>query len=46
LGTPALGEDVDKDDWAAMMVTMCHIETMIGRTIVVDSGWCFIEKRP
>lgn len=31
----------DKDDCAAMVVTMCRTETMTGQTVVIDSGRVF-----
>jgi hypothetical protein len=32
------GEAVDKADWAAMMLVMCHIKTMTGQPPIIDSG--------
>jgi 3-oxoacyl-[acyl-carrier protein] reductase len=36
-----LKKAADKDDCAAMVVTMCRTETMTGQTIVIDAGRVF-----
>jgi 3-oxoacyl-[acyl-carrier protein] reductase len=36
-----LKKAADKDDCAAMVVTMCRSETMTGQTIVIDAGRLF-----
>lgn len=36
-----LKKPADKDDCAAMVVTMCRTETMTGQTVVIDSGRVF-----
>jgi 3-oxoacyl-[acyl-carrier protein] reductase len=36
-----LKKAADKDDCAAMVITMCRTETMTGQTIVIDSGRVF-----
>jgi 3-oxoacyl-[acyl-carrier protein] reductase len=36
-----LQKPADKDDCAAMVVTMCRTETMTGQTVVIDSGRVF-----
>jgi 3-oxoacyl-[acyl-carrier protein] reductase len=36
-----LGKPADKDDCAAMVVTMCRSMTMTGQTVVIDSGRIF-----
>jgi 3-oxoacyl-[acyl-carrier protein] reductase len=39
--TALLKRPADKDDCAAMVVTMCRTETMTGQTIAIDSGRYF-----
>jgi 3-oxoacyl-[acyl-carrier protein] reductase len=39
--TSLLKKPADKDDCAAMVVTMCRTETMTGQTAVIDSGRYF-----
>ncbi len=39
--TSLLKRPADKDDCAAMVVTMCRTETMTGQTIAIDSGRYF-----
>ncbi len=39
--TSLLQKAADKDDCAAMVVTMCRSETMTGQTVVIDSGRVF-----
>jgi len=36
-----LKRPADKDDCAAMVVTMCRTDTMTGQTIAIDSGRYF-----
>src|SRR5512142_1007225 len=39
--TSLLKKPADKDDCAAMVVTMCDTDTMTGQTVVIDSGRLF-----
>jgi 3-oxoacyl-[acyl-carrier protein] reductase len=40
-GSALLKKPADKDDCAAMVVTLCRTETMTGQTVVIDSGRVF-----
>ena len=39
--TSLLKKPADKEDCAAMAVTMCRTDTMTGQTIAIDSGRYF-----